>query len=316
MTALTRFVLAHKRLVLVFWLVVTVGAFAAVQPAGNALSQQFGVPGGEGYETNQELAELYGNGGDVAPLVPVVHLPPGTTVDSPGVTAAARRGAGEGRGGAARGPHRVLCVDRRPGVRLRRRAHHLRARLHPGQGRRRSRPGGGRRRRPRWPASPSAAPPSRSPASTPCAPRRRDDGGGTGVLRGDPVGALGALLVLDLRLPLVHGARAAADGDRRDPDDLPARLAAGERHRRLRDRAVPRRADRARHRDRLRAARGGPLARGAPAAERDERRRRCATRCGTPARPSSSAARPSRSRCSRSSPCPCRSCAASASPGC
>ncbi|HEX5798886.1 MAG TPA: hypothetical protein VFY02_02180, partial [Gaiellaceae bacterium] len=85
MNALTRFVLEHKRLVLGFWLAVTVVAFAAIGPAGSSLSQQFSVPGREGYETTRELAEIYGNGGDVAPLVPVVTLPRGTTVDSPGV---------------------------------------------------------------------------------------------------------------------------------------------------------------------------------------------------------------------------------------
>jgi RND superfamily putative drug exporter len=86
MNALTRFVLDHKRLVLGFWLAVTVAAFAAVGPAGNSLSQQFNVPGREGFETNKELGEIYGNGGDVAPIVPVVTLPHGKTVDSPGVS--------------------------------------------------------------------------------------------------------------------------------------------------------------------------------------------------------------------------------------
>ena len=56
MTALTRFVLAHKRVVLAFWLIVTLAAIAALQPAGNALSQQFSVPGREGFETNKALA--------------------------------------------------------------------------------------------------------------------------------------------------------------------------------------------------------------------------------------------------------------------
>src|SRR5918992_1307468 len=60
-------------------------AVAGLAPAGGALSQQFSVPGREGFETNRELAAIYGNGGDAAPLVPVVSLPPGTTVDSPGV---------------------------------------------------------------------------------------------------------------------------------------------------------------------------------------------------------------------------------------
>ena len=86
MNVLTRFVLDHKRLVVGFWLVVTFAAFAAVGPATNTLSPQFGVPGREGFETNQKLAAIYGNGGDIAPIVPVVTLPPGKTVDSPGVS--------------------------------------------------------------------------------------------------------------------------------------------------------------------------------------------------------------------------------------
>src|SRR5829696_4138376 len=85
MNALTRFVLGHKRLVLGFWLAVMVVAFAAIGPAGSALSQEFSVPGREGFETNKEIAQIYGNGGDVAPIVPVVQLPEGKTVDSPGV---------------------------------------------------------------------------------------------------------------------------------------------------------------------------------------------------------------------------------------
>ena len=85
MTALTGWVLDHKRLVVGFWVAVTIAAFAAIGPAGSALSQQFNIPGREGFETNKELAEIYGAGGDVSPIVPVVTLPEGKTVDSPGV---------------------------------------------------------------------------------------------------------------------------------------------------------------------------------------------------------------------------------------
>ena len=84
MTRLTSFVLSHKRLVLAFWAVVTIGAFASLGPAGSSFAQQFNVPGESG-EANRRVVELYGNGGDVAPIVPVVTLPQGTTVDSPGV---------------------------------------------------------------------------------------------------------------------------------------------------------------------------------------------------------------------------------------
>ncbi|MDP1849866.1 MAG: anti-sigma factor antagonist [Solirubrobacteraceae bacterium] len=85
MNVLTRFVLAHRRLVAGCWLVVAIAAFAALTPAGNALSDQFSLPGEEAFETNRELDEIYGNGGDIAPIVPVVRLPRGTTVDSPGI---------------------------------------------------------------------------------------------------------------------------------------------------------------------------------------------------------------------------------------
>ena len=84
MAALTNWVLGHKRVVLGFWLAVFVAAVAALAPAGGALSQQFSVPGREGFEANLEIAAIYGSGGDVAPLVPVVRLPNGKTVDSPG----------------------------------------------------------------------------------------------------------------------------------------------------------------------------------------------------------------------------------------
>ena len=85
MGALTGWVLGHKRLVVGLWLLVTVGAVAAVGPAGSALSDEFSIPGREGFETNKELSEIYGTGGDAAPIVPVVTLPVGTTVDSTGV---------------------------------------------------------------------------------------------------------------------------------------------------------------------------------------------------------------------------------------
>jgi RND superfamily putative drug exporter len=87
MTPLTEWVLAHKRLVVGYWTIVTIAAFAAVGPAGDALSEEFNtVPGREAFETNREITAIYGSGGDVAPIVPVVTLPEGKTVDSPGVT--------------------------------------------------------------------------------------------------------------------------------------------------------------------------------------------------------------------------------------
>jgi RND superfamily putative drug exporter len=87
MARLTRFVLAHRRLVAVFWLLVTVVGFASVSSATKAFSDQYSVPGREGYQTNVAITRTFGNGGDGAPLVPVVTLPPGVGIDSPAVRA-------------------------------------------------------------------------------------------------------------------------------------------------------------------------------------------------------------------------------------
>ena len=86
MTALTRWVLSHKRTVIGFWVVLTIVGIASAGPATKAMKQKFSVPGKEGYETNVTIAKRYaGTGGDTAPLIPVVTLPSGKTVDSPGV---------------------------------------------------------------------------------------------------------------------------------------------------------------------------------------------------------------------------------------
>src|SRR5436190_7541981 len=60
----------------------------AAGPASRALNQKFSVPKKEGWETNQAIAAHYnGTGGDTSPLLPVVHLPNGVSVDSPQVKA-------------------------------------------------------------------------------------------------------------------------------------------------------------------------------------------------------------------------------------
>ena len=76
MAAITRFVLAHKRLVALFWVVLTLVGIATVSSATKAMDQKFSVPGKEGWETNTAITEpFHGTGGNTAPLVPVVTLP-------------------------------------------------------------------------------------------------------------------------------------------------------------------------------------------------------------------------------------------------
>jgi RND superfamily putative drug exporter len=91
-SAITRWVLAHKRIVTLFWIALTVVGIASANSATKALDQKFSVPGKEGWETNVAIAEhFHGAGGDTAPIVPVVTLPSGETVGSPGVRAQLQR---------------------------------------------------------------------------------------------------------------------------------------------------------------------------------------------------------------------------------
>jgi len=86
LSSLTRWVLAHKRIVVGLWVALTIAGMAAAGPATDALEPEFSVPDKEGWETNVAIAERYrGTGGDTSPLVPVVTLPQGESVDSPAV---------------------------------------------------------------------------------------------------------------------------------------------------------------------------------------------------------------------------------------
>jgi putative drug exporter of the RND superfamily len=91
MPRLTQFLLRHKLAVVAAWLVVLVAGGAAAGAVPSRLSQEFSFPGQEGYEANVAILETYGNGGPGNPLVPVITLPAGTTVDGQGVAGALER---------------------------------------------------------------------------------------------------------------------------------------------------------------------------------------------------------------------------------
>jgi len=86
MTSITRWVLAHKRIVVAFWVVLTLVGGASAGSATKALKQKFSVPGKEGWLTNQQIhRDFHGTGGNGAPLLAVVTLPVGRSVQSPAV---------------------------------------------------------------------------------------------------------------------------------------------------------------------------------------------------------------------------------------
>ena len=85
MGSITRWVLAHKRIVAAFWILVTIVGIATVGSSTQSFSKEFSVPGREGFVTNDRIARIFHNGGNDAPLLAVVTLPPGTSASSPGV---------------------------------------------------------------------------------------------------------------------------------------------------------------------------------------------------------------------------------------
>jgi RND superfamily putative drug exporter len=85
MTGITKWVLAHKRLVVGLWVLATLAGVAASASIGNRLDKKFSVPGREGSQTNLAIRATYHNGGNADPILAVTTLPPGTTVDTPGV---------------------------------------------------------------------------------------------------------------------------------------------------------------------------------------------------------------------------------------
>jgi RND superfamily putative drug exporter len=85
LASISRFVLGHKLLVVIFWVAMMVAGIVSTGPVGDALSTRFDLPGSEWTEFNTEIARVYGAGGFGNPYTVVVKLPEGTTVDDPAV---------------------------------------------------------------------------------------------------------------------------------------------------------------------------------------------------------------------------------------
>ena len=91
MASSTRWVLAHRRFVVALWVVLTLAGMGAAGPASKTLSQDYSVPGREGWQTNRSISRLFHTGGNSAPLVAVVSLRAGSRTDTPTVRAALLR---------------------------------------------------------------------------------------------------------------------------------------------------------------------------------------------------------------------------------
>jgi RND superfamily putative drug exporter len=74
------FVLAHRRWVVLFWLVVIVGGGVAAGPVSERLTYDWSLPGEPGTKTAQQITQTFGNGGYTAPYLVSLTYPEGQTV--------------------------------------------------------------------------------------------------------------------------------------------------------------------------------------------------------------------------------------------
>ena len=85
MARVARWSIAYRWLVIAGWVLLAVAGGLAAARSGSRLSFAFDLPGQPAYETNTAIAQTFGSGGSEPPLVTVVRLPRGVTVQSPGV---------------------------------------------------------------------------------------------------------------------------------------------------------------------------------------------------------------------------------------
>src|SRR6516164_5244073 len=90
MPALTRFVLRHKALVALLWLVVAAAGVMTISGTTHRMTNNCSMPGQATMVDNQ-IASQYGNGGSQTPYVPVITVPAGERVSDPAVAAATGR---------------------------------------------------------------------------------------------------------------------------------------------------------------------------------------------------------------------------------
>ena len=80
MERLSSFVLAHRRWIFAFWVLMFVAAIAAAGAVPNRLSYDFSLPGQQGYETEQKIIASYQGANAQAAYIPVVTVPGGQTI--------------------------------------------------------------------------------------------------------------------------------------------------------------------------------------------------------------------------------------------
>ena len=80
MTRLAHFVLRHRALTALFWLILLMAGGATSAKTVDRLTVDFSLPGQPGYETEKQIVATYGNGPDEGSSIVTVTVPSGSTV--------------------------------------------------------------------------------------------------------------------------------------------------------------------------------------------------------------------------------------------
>ena len=97
MSTVTRFVLRHKLLVMVAWLALAAAGAMTASATTKRLTNSYAMPGAA-FHTDARIQALYLHTDAQDPTVPVITLPAGTTVHTPGVAARLGRAFATARG--------------------------------------------------------------------------------------------------------------------------------------------------------------------------------------------------------------------------
>lgn len=87
MERLTRWVLRHRLIVVVFWVLSLGGGMASAAGITDVLSQEFAVPDKPAFAANEAIVADYGNGGEMPPVVLVTTVPEGAKISDAATTA-------------------------------------------------------------------------------------------------------------------------------------------------------------------------------------------------------------------------------------
>ena len=91
MQKVTDLALAHRKLVVLAWVLLAVAGVLTLSSTTSRFTHTFATPGTPGYNANHAIQQRFGIDGNEQPTIAVLHLPAGLTMQTAAGRAAAAR---------------------------------------------------------------------------------------------------------------------------------------------------------------------------------------------------------------------------------